>query len=77
MQRVNFKKITIQNFLSIGDDPVEINFKTGVNFITGINKDKCDRRNGCGKCLHPLTEIDVKTNDKTVLDKLQLFLNNK
>lgn len=49
MKQVNFKKVTIQNFLSIGDDPVEIEFKTGVNFITGINKDKADRRNGVGK----------------------------
>ena len=28
MKQANFKKVTIQNFLSIGDDPVEIEFKT-------------------------------------------------
>ena len=49
MKQVNFKKVTVQNFLSIGNDPVEIDFKTGVNFITGFNKDKADRRNGVGK----------------------------
>lgn len=49
MNRINFKKVIIQNFLSVGNDPIEIEFKRGINFITGINKDKADRRNGCGK----------------------------
>ena len=49
MKRINFKSIKIQNLLSIGNDPVQINFKKGINFITGINKDKNNRRNGTGK----------------------------
>ena len=49
MKYVNFNSIKIQNFLSIGKDPVEVNFKSGINIITGNNKDKLDRRNGVGK----------------------------
>jgi len=48
MKQVLFKKMVIKNFLSIGD-PVEINFKSGLNIITGINLDKEDSSNGVGK----------------------------
>ena len=49
MKYVNFDTIKIKNFLSIGNEEVEIDFKQGLNIITGINKDKQDRRNGVGK----------------------------
>jgi len=49
MKFVNFNTIKIKNFLSIGNEEVEIDFKKGLNIITGINKDKQDRRNGVGK----------------------------
>jgi DNA repair exonuclease SbcCD ATPase subunit len=49
MKKINFKKITIKNFLSVGSTPVIIDFKSGLHIITGINKDKEDRRNGVGK----------------------------
>ena len=49
MKYINFNNLTITNFLSIGNEPVEIDFKQGLNIITGINKDKEDRRNGVGK----------------------------
>tara|TARA_R110000824_G_scaffold134942_1_gene297962 strand:+ start:753 stop:2576 length:1824 start_codon:yes stop_codon:yes gene_type:complete len=49
MKFVTFKRLTIKNFLSVGDDPVVINFEPGLHIITGINKDKIDRRNGVGK----------------------------
>lgn len=49
MKYVNFKSVSIKNFLSVGDTPVEIDFNTGLNIITGHNKDKLDRRNGVGK----------------------------
>ena len=44
MKKINFKKITIKNFLSVGNVPVVIDFRTGLHIITGINKDKEDRR---------------------------------
>jgi DNA repair exonuclease SbcCD ATPase subunit len=46
---IQFKTFSIQNFLSIGTDPVEINFTPGLHLITGVNKDKDGRRNGVGK----------------------------
>lgn len=47
--KVLFKSISIKNFLSIGQEPVVIHFKPGLHIITGVNKDKEDRRNGVGK----------------------------
>ena len=49
MKKITFKKISIKNFLSVGNTPVIIDFRTGLHIITGINKDKEDRRNGVGK----------------------------
>lgn len=49
MRYVHFKHIKISNFLSIGRKSVEINFKPGLNIITGKNYDKADRANGVGK----------------------------
>jgi DNA repair exonuclease SbcCD ATPase subunit len=46
---VNFKSLSIKNFLSVGEVPVVINFQPGVNVITGINYDKEDSKNGVGK----------------------------
>ena len=48
MKYVDFNSVKIRNFLSIGQDPVEISFRHGLNVITGVNKDKEDRRNGVG-----------------------------
>lgn len=49
MRLVNFKSLSIKNFLSVGEVPVVINFQPGVNVITGINYDKEDSKNGVGK----------------------------
>lgn len=50
MQRlINFKRLEIQNLLSIGNDPVVIEFTKGLHIITGVNKDKEDRQNATGK----------------------------
>jgi DNA repair exonuclease SbcCD ATPase subunit len=49
VKQVNFKKIRLQNFLSVGNKPIEIDFKRGLNIITGANLDKEDSRNGVGK----------------------------
>ena len=49
MKYVDFNSVKIRNFLSIGSKPVEIDFRYGLNIITGVNKDKEDRRNGVGK----------------------------
>ena len=49
MKFIYFNKLTIKNFLSVGEEPVVVDIKPGFNVITGLNKDKEDRRNGVGK----------------------------
>lgn len=49
MKEVIFKSISIKNFLSIGDEAIDIKIKPGIHTITGINKDKEDSKNGVGK----------------------------
>ena len=49
MKQVNFKRVAIQHFLSVGEEPVEVKFDKGLHVITGENKDKPDRRNAIGK----------------------------
>jgi DNA repair exonuclease SbcCD ATPase subunit len=49
MKRVEYKKLSVKNFLSIGRDPVVVEFTKGIHIITGVNKDKTDRKNGVGK----------------------------
>jgi DNA repair exonuclease SbcCD ATPase subunit len=73
MKKVNFHTISIKNFLSVGETPIEINFKRGLNLITGNNTDN-QTRNGVGKssiieaifwCLFGNTIRDIK-NDKII-----------
>jgi len=49
MKYVNFRRVAIQNFLSVGHETVEVEFKKGLHIITGANKDKPDRQNAIGK----------------------------
>jgi len=80
MKKILLKKLTIQNFLSIGNEPVIIEFEKGLHIITGNNLDKEDSKNGVGKSaitdalffvlfgetLRPLNKEDIinKTNKK-------------
>lgn len=49
MKKITFNKISIKNFLSIGETPVVIDFKKGINIITGENDDIPGTKNGIGK----------------------------
>lgn len=49
MKTVNFTRIAIQNFLSVGEEPVVVDFKRGLHVLTGRNIDKPERRNAVGK----------------------------
>ena len=73
MRKIIFNKVKIQNFLSVGENPLEISFLRGVNLITGENRDK-GGRNGVGKstvieslywCLFGSTIRDIK-KDKVI-----------
>ena len=49
MKTVNFQKLSFQNFLSVGEMSLELDFTTGINIITGENLDNVGSRNGIGK----------------------------
>jgi chromosome segregation ATPase len=49
MRKIKYKKLTVQNFLSIGNDAIEVNFHKGLNLITGTNIDNPERKNAVGK----------------------------
>lgn len=49
MKILRFKKLKLQNFLSVGNTPLEFDFLEGLNLITGYNKDAPDEKNGIGK----------------------------
>ena len=49
MKQIDFKFVTIQNFLSIGDEKIQIDLSPGIHIITGDNNDKEDSKNGVGK----------------------------
>jgi DNA repair exonuclease SbcCD ATPase subunit len=49
MKKITYKTLKITNFLSVGNDVVEINYQNGFNLITGNNIDNPDRKNGTGK----------------------------
>ncbi len=73
MKKIIFKNICIKNFLSVGDNEINISFQNGINLLTGINNDN-NTRNGVGKssviesiywCLFGTTIRDIK-NDKII-----------
>lgn len=49
MKKIKYKKLSVQNFLSIGNDTIEVDFKKGLNLITGENIDNPERKNAVGK----------------------------
>ena len=70
MRKVSFKSIYIKNFLSVGEDSVDITFLKGINLVTGENLDN-GTRNGVGKssvieaiywCLFGTTLRDIKSD---------------
>lgn len=53
MKKIKYKKLKISNFLSVGNDTIEIDLQKGLNQIDGINSDIPDRKNGVGKTVIP------------------------
>lgn len=49
MKEVLFERIAIQNFLSVGEEPVVVDFFKGLHVLTGRNLDKPERANAIGK----------------------------
>jgi DNA repair exonuclease SbcCD ATPase subunit len=49
MKKIIYKKLCGQNFLSVGNDQISVDFQSGFNLITGKNMDNPERVNGIGK----------------------------
>jgi vacuolar-type H+-ATPase subunit I/STV1 len=49
VRRIKYLTLRGQNFLSIGNDQIVIDFQSGFNLITGNNIDNPDRKNAVGK----------------------------
>jgi len=73
VRNIKFNRLSGRNFLSIGDEPVIVDFNEGINIITGKNYDK-DCVNGAGKCLDKKTRIDITINDPMVQEKYEEYL---
>lgn len=76
MKKILYKNLKGQNFLSIGNDQILIDFQSGFNLITGKNLDNPDRVNGIGKsCIAELFYYALF--GKTIRDiKKEFIINN-
>ncbi len=73
---MEFKKIFIQNFMSVGEEPIEINFNDYLNdrivTINGINKDVGTlSSNGSGKCVDKNTQIEIEYDLKKMINSIK------
>lgn len=65
-----FKSIKWKNFLSTGNDFTEINLNSYKStLIVG--------ENGCGKCLHPSTQISVQAKTEEIDEIFKNFMKNR
>ena len=78
MKKIDFKSLFIQNFLSVGNEPLEIDFSNGLNVITGINRDEDNIANGAGKsCVLDALYFSIFGNTMRDLAKLSFVVNRK
>jgi DNA repair exonuclease SbcCD ATPase subunit len=78
MKKIDFKSLFVQNFLSVGNEPLEINFSNGLNVITGVNRDEDGIANGAGKsCVLDALYFAIFGNTMRELSKLSFIVNRK
>jgi len=63
--RINFKRMRLRNFLSFGNTPTDFEFKDGLFYVTGENKDRLCR-NGAGKTALFIDAISYAMFGKTI-----------
>lgn len=77
MRKILYKNLKGQNFLSIGNDQIVIDFQSGFNLITGKNIDNPDRNNGSGKSAATCELFFYALFGKTIRDiKKEFIINN-
>jgi hypothetical protein len=65
-----FKTLTVRNFLSVGDTPIEIDLNCSrTTLVVGTN--------GTGKCLRGNTNIDIEFIDPDTLEKFKSFMKDR
>ncbi len=65
-----FESVKWKNFLSYGNYWTEVKFTDApTTLISG--------KNGCGKCVRKLTEIEISIEDPVIKQKFEEFLKNK
>lgn len=72
--KVTIEKVSMKNFLSVGNKWLAIDFRNGLYRVTGDNLDN-NTKNGVGKCVDGSTTVDI-TSDKKTLSIFQDFINN-
>lgn len=75
LKKVEFEKIKLKNFLSYGNDPIEIEFQKGITFVTGYNKDE-DDTNGVGKTSLIVDSLSFLIFGETYRDINQKLIKN-
>jgi len=68
MKQIVFSKLRVRNFLTFGDNPVELTIQPGLNLITGDNLDAPDSKNGVGKSTLVLESISFLLFGETFRD---------
>jgi hypothetical protein len=68
--RVEFEKLTYKNFLSTGDQPIEIDLNSHfTTLVVGAN--------GAGKCLRGGTRIGIEFNSDESKKKFEAFMKTR
>jgi hypothetical protein len=73
MSNLEFKDITVKNFMSFGNVETTLDYKTGINLITG-KIEGSNGKNGVGKCLRHSSEIIVNFEDDETKKAFENFI---
>jgi hypothetical protein len=73
MSNLEFKDITVKNFMSFGNVETTLDYRNGLNLVTGKTEGS-NSRNGAGKCLKKSTEIIVDFDDEETKKAFENFI---